>query len=207
MSNCDSFTYPSKAVILISVSVVPSILMTYTSLPSSLYTNFIVLSPFTTSSVSYSMPSSFTVPFSYLMSIWPISNMLSIPDVTVFNCFSTSSVISLCSYTLFTGSRTVNISSFTIYKKRSSPLVASRYIFSPSWYMSTEISVPLFFMEIPMCIPLSLLYLENNSCVLNVLTDFFPAVLPQAARQNDRNKTITPDKYFFTNFFIKTSLI
>ena len=132
MSNCDSFTSPSKAVILISVSVVPSILMTYTSLPSSLYTNFIVLSPFTTSSVSYSIPSSFTVPFSYLMSIWPISNMLSIPDVTVFNCFSTSSVISLCSYILFTGSRTVNISSFTIYKKRSSPLVASRYIFSPS---------------------------------------------------------------------------
>ena len=57
-----------------------------------------------------------------------------------------------------------------------------------------------------MCIPLSLLYLENNSCVLNVLTDFFPAVLPQATRQNDRNKTITPDKYFFINFFIKTSL-
>ena len=55
-----------------------------------------------------------------------------------------------------------------------------------------------------MCIPLSLLYLENNSCVLNVLTDFFPAVLPQAARQNNRNNTITPDKYFFTNFFIKT---
>ena len=202
MSNCDSFTSPSKAVILISVSVVPSILMTYTSLPSSLYTNFIVLSPFTTSSVSYSIPSSFTVPFSYLMSIWPISNMLSIPDVTVFNCFSTSSVISLCSYILFTGSRTVNISSFTIYKKRSSPLVAS-----DTFFLLADICLPLFFMEIPMCIPLSLLYLENNSCVLNVLTDFFPAVLPQAAIQNDRNNTITPDKYFFTNFFIKTSLI
>ena len=113
MSNCDSFTSPSKAVILISVSVVPSILMTYTSLPSSLYTNFIVLSPFTTSSVSYSMPSSLTVldPVNKVYEQREITEDVCSSDLysfktadyniiskngevtTVFNCFSTSSVI------------------------------------------------------------------------------------------------------------------